>query len=584
MEPTGVKLGIRTFGTAISCAALFACSQDPGPDPVRNAILITIDTASADVFGCFGGPQGLTPYIDDLATRSLRFTQARSVAPLTLPSHASMLTGLYPPRHRLRDNGLRALPSAASTLAEQCRAAGLETAAFVSSAVLDPAFGLDQGFDVYNAPVRSELLDYEHQPQRSAAETAQEARWWLNARNPSKPFFLWVHFYDPHVPYDPPRAFLDLTGDAYLGEIARVDQAVGELLEPLRVKGTLDTTLTILATDHGESLGAHKEPTHGAFCYDATMHVLLLVDHPAAGRAGDAADRLVSVVDVYPTVLAALGLEAREGLDGLDLMSKPTDGRGVYFESYSGFINYGWSPLAGWMDEDGKYLHSSKPEFFRWREDRHEQKNRYGEEGVDVARYQRAISELFERPPIEDDSTGGHISEDLLADLRMLGYGAIGTEVLDLPHPLDPTERLSPWERAGELSPLLTATALGQAQRYEEAVLLLRKIVDENPEHGLAIDLLSFDLMQVSRFEEARELLEWRVRSGRRRADTRINLAVCCEKTGDVELAETWFERALELDPNNVQALTELVRLSSARGDEAAAEGWRIRLTEAQSE
>jgi arylsulfatase A-like enzyme len=554
-----------------------ACGSEPAALRAKNAILITIDTASARSFGCYGGPPDLTPSVDRLAQEGLRFAQARTVAPLTLPAHASLLTGLYPPRHRLRDNGLRALPASAQTLAEACRDAGFSTAAFVSAAVLDAAFGLDQGFDVYSGPPRPAQQTTSHYAQRNAAETAQETRWWLNARERGRPFFLWVHFYDPHVPYDPPPAFLDRAGgDPHLGEIAFVDQAIGELLEPLRQDGTLDETLLVLTSDHGESLGAHGEPTHGAFCYDATLHVPLVLRLPGRARAGEVVEEVVTLSDVHPTLLAALGLAPDAAVDGRALLAPPAAREGIYFESYSGYLNYGWSPLAGWLDARGKYLHSSRPEHYDWRADPGEARDLAAE--ADTAGYRTALAELLARPPLADDTPDGRISDALLSELRQLGYGAIGALLEELPSPLEPSDRPSPKERACELEPLLVANALGDARRYADAVPILQAIVAENPNHLLALDLLAFGLMQLEHFDEARAILERRVSAGAQRADTCINLAVCLERAGDTERARGWYERALELDPSNAQALEELARLAAAAGDAEAASRWRARL------
>jgi choline-sulfatase len=572
---------------ALACLGASACHRDPAPARAQNAILITLDTTRADALGCYGGQPDLTPALDRLAAEGIRFTNARTVAPLTLPAHASMLTGLYPPRHSLRDNGLRALPQAASTLAERCREAGMQTAAFVSAVVLDRAFGLDQGFEVYDQPARPRQQTEGHFGERPAGETVAAALAWFAARDPERPFFLWVHLYDPHVPYRPPAEFLQRAkGDPYRGEIAYADREIGRLLEALRASGVLKESVVVVTADHGESLGEHGEPTHGAYCYDATLRVPLIVREPhhssgsSRARAGEVDERLASVVDIAPTLLGALHLPGTPAdlLDGVRLDDPRATERGLYCESYSGYLNYGWSPLAGWVTRQGKYLHSSKPEYYALATDPREGANAIAQHAAEVAAAQRALLELASRPALVPDGCLEEPTDSLRRDLKSLGYAALGSEVDELPRPLDSSDRPSPAERAQELEPLLIANALGDARRWEDAIVPLEKIVRENPRHALALDLLAFDLMQLGRWGEAQRLLEQRIALGLRRADTHLNLGTCQERLGHPELACPQFRRALELDPENVQALEALLRVCAAGAGGEQVERWRKRL------
>ncbi|RKY18760.1 MAG: hypothetical protein DRQ55_12525, partial [Planctomycetota bacterium] len=208
-----------------------------------SGLLITLDTTNPGALGCYGGAQGLSPALDALARESVVYDYAHSVAPLTLPAHASMLTGLYPLRHGVRDNGHTPLPAAAATLAEFAAEAGLQTAAFVAAAVMDAPYGLDQGFDVYRTPRAGSAQVGGSPGSRPGAEISADAVRWLRERDTSRPFFLWVHYFEPHAPYEPAPRFLDrVAGDAYLGEVAAMDDAVGALLSVLRGEGLLDQT------------------------------------------------------------------------------------------------------------------------------------------------------------------------------------------------------------------------------------------------------------------------------------------------------------------------------------------------------
>src|SRR6266850_2351547 len=269
-------------------AALFACGRHERP----NVLVVTIDTLRTDRLGCYGFGLAHTPAIDRLADEGVRCTDVASSAPITLPAHCSIMTGLYPPAHGVRDNGNYALGPEAVTLAERLQTAGYRTGAFVSAAVLTRRYGLDQGFEVYDDDLWSEdepeLFMIRERP---ASRTADRALawlddWWKNGRR--QPFFIWVHFFDPHQPYK--QRSIDLAALAptlYDAEIAEADRGVGRLIDRLREQGVLDDTLIVFTADHGESLDEHGEPTHGIFIYDATIHVPLIWRLPHVFAAED---------------------------------------------------------------------------------------------------------------------------------------------------------------------------------------------------------------------------------------------------------------------------------------------------------
>ncbi|MCC7012030.1 MAG: sulfatase-like hydrolase/transferase [Planctomycetes bacterium] len=542
---------------------LLACSRPEDGLTTRNAVLITLDTTRADALSCYGGRAGVTPHLDRLAAQGVLFTNARTSAPLTLPAHASMLTGLYPPRHTLRDNGLAPLPQSALTLAELARASGVQTFAVVASWVLDPAFGLDQGFDVYDAPQRNAG---HAEPERRAPEVLRAALARLAKRDRSRPFFLWVHFYDPHVPYTPPRAFSEQAGgDAYLGEVASTDAALGELLAHLESDGTSDSTTLVVAADHGESLGEHGEPTHGALCYDSTVRVPLLVRWPDARDAGRREDSLVSVVDVFPTLLEALHVEGPTGVDGVSLSTARAGARGVYCESYSGWLNYGWSPLAAWVDERAKYLASSQPELFDPAHDPRELHDISAKPPLSVAPYDSALRAVLEGARLPPEHVEA-FDPALLESLRALGYGATGKAPPSMPSPFETSDLPSPRERAVELAPLALASALADAGCPAEALPLLREILAANPHHWLALDYLGMDLVAIGEYADARAVFERRMQVGPRRTDAHLNLGGCLELSGDDAAALEHYEAALELDPRQPTALERRARLRRKLG------------------
>jgi tetratricopeptide (TPR) repeat protein len=394
---------------------------------------------------------------------------------------------------------------------------------------------------------------------------------WLRARDRSRRFFLWVHFYDPHIPNEPAGEFREQAGgDAYRGEIAAADRALGRIAAELRALALDDSTLLVLTADHGESLGEHGEPTHGALCYEATLRVPLVFRFPAGRTPEPGPARFASVVDLAPTILARLGCAVPADLDGLDLFAPdaPAD-RGVYCESLSGYLNYGWSTLCGWVDARGKYLHSSRPELYHPLEDPEERVDLAPNRQEECAQALARIGAVLARPALA--AAAAPPDEELRAALGALGYAQSGGALDELPPLLEPGERPSPRERAHELEPLLVAHALFQEGRYAECLPRVQRLVDENPGHLLALDLLGLCLMHAGRFEEAQAILRQRLARGPERADTRLNLGLALLETGAPEAALAELEAAERLQPGERSIAEALARARDALGRSDAA-------------
>ena len=286
-----------------------------------NVVLVTIDTLRADHVGSYGNAAAATPNLDALAARGVRFQTAVAHVPLTGPSHASILTGLTPLAHGFRDNGGYALGTAVKTAAEDFRAAGYRTAAFVSGFPLDRRFGFDRGFETYDdhLPRGNDRRRTPYVERRGDATTDAVLRWFSAPPAPAAPFFLWVHYYDPHAPYEPPGELAGRFRDApYDGEIAFVDTQLGRLVQALEQKGAMAGTVLLVTADHGESLGEHGEGTHGIFVYDATLRVPFILAGPGVA-AGRAAATVARGIDVLPTLLDYAGLSASPALEGRSL-------------------------------------------------------------------------------------------------------------------------------------------------------------------------------------------------------------------------------------------------------------------------
>jgi arylsulfatase A-like enzyme/Flp pilus assembly protein TadD len=353
-----------------------ACAASPPP----NIVLITVDTTRADRMGFLGSRRGLTPNLDRLARESVVFTHAYSQVPLTTPSHATILTGTYPQFHQVEDFQIplaEELPYAPAIL----KARGYQTAAFVGAMVLDPAIGLaagfNRGFDTYDADFHQQAPgeDRYHSVERRGGTVVAHALAWLN-RHPRGPFFLWVHLYDPHYPYNPPEPYKTKYKSApYDGEIAYADSVVGKLLTQLRTRRLYQRSLIAMMADHGEALGDHGEEFHGFFLYDETIHVPLLFKLPAERFAGKRINHHVGLVDVLPTMLEIAQIpppreEQGQSLLGMMRPASNPDGetaanpeakveRPMYAETEYALRAYGWSSVRSWRT--GKYLFIDVP-------------------------------------------------------------------------------------------------------------------------------------------------------------------------------------------------------------------------------
>ena len=582
-RPSVPRSRFRATATALAVIAGSAACTRPAPRPT-SVLVITLDTTRADALSCQGAPQGLTPHLDALAARATRYTEARTVAPLTLPAHASLFTGLYPPRHGLRDNALAPLPASAHTLAEAASAAGFDTAAFVAAAVLDPAWGLDQGFAHYSSvPVAKPATgDGVHMAERPAQEVVGEAAAWLEGR--SDPFLLWVHLFDPHAPYEPPPRFAD-RASPYLGEVAATDHAVGILLAALERTGLAGETMIVVAADHGEDLGQHGEPTHSILTYDTVMRIPLMILDPglssSEGSSPAVEEGLVSIVDIYPTVMDALDLRLPADappLDGLSLFRRPPpEERGVYFESYAGYLGFGWAPLSGWASTAGQYLHGPQPEFF----DRvsggatvpRQRRNRLEARSQAVAQARSAIEDLAALPALASglgSESAGEVARadpELLAAVRGLGYlGAGDGAATGLPHPLARTGLGDPRHSLDQLATFYEAALMAGEGRRDEAIERLAALVAEHPGQTHGAEILAQFLQAEGRAAEAVPVLRRALEEGHGRSSLSLRLGLCLEDCGELAAAREQVERAAALRPTDPRLLREVTRLRALAG------------------
>jgi arylsulfatase A-like enzyme/tetratricopeptide (TPR) repeat protein len=486
------------FACAIALVHLGCSRPQRAPQPRQlNVLLITIDTFRADRLGA-----GVAPGLDRLAESSVRFTSARATVPLTLPSHVTILTGLLPPVHGVRANGLDALSDRHPTIATLLKRAGYQTAAFVGAFVLDRRFGLAQGFDGYDDqvprdPAATERLEAE----RPAQVVVDHALAWLNAHvtspalpavpappglpappgppGPPAPFFVWIHLYDPHAPYTPPAEFRAKARSAYDGEIAYVDAQVARVVDWMRARALTDRSLIVVAGDHGEGLGDHGERTHGMLLYDSTLRVPLMLAAP--GHAPSRRDEAVSLRDVAPTILRAVGVVPPPELEGRDLLATARPGPSLQREGRQPDLyaetEYprvaGWASLQALTDGRWKTIRAGAvSEVYDLQHDSTETR--------DLARSEQAVAAAMASTIDRIHATGGAptdrvVSREAEERLRTLGYVASSTQPLQNPAAANPATRIDAWNAFED--------ALAAANDHRpEAIAALKKLAFENPE------------------------------------------------------------------------------------------------------
>src|SRR5262245_14800014 len=557
------------------CALFFctACQRQPVP----NVLLITVDTRRADRLGCYGFGLARTPHIDSLATEGVRNANAIAAAPITMPSHATILTGLYPPAHGVRDNGAYALGDDAVTLPERLQAAGYTTQAFVSALVLNRRYNLTQGFDGYDDDLWAEDAPplFMIRERRAAKTAGRFLAWfeqWRIAPKP-KPFFVWVHFFDPHQPYKPPLQDRLLAPTPYDAEIAAVDRAVGQILSALRQHQLLDNTLVILTADHGESLGEHEEKTHALFIYDATVHVPLIFRYPRVVPRGKVYTGPVRSVDIVPTVLGLLGLPGGKETQGVDLLPAwrgtiPPPDLPQYSESLLSELGFGMAPLYGVRQGGYTWIRAPKPELYDLRNDPHELHNLHTDGNAREAQLDQTLEAILESSR-RFAITAGHnpMTQETAEMLRSLGYVA-GSQERKSMGGMDPKDGLPIYNQLEE------ARHLAQRRQWGAAEKRLRGILATIPGHVSARNILAYVLLQQRQWEAAKEQYLHSLATDPTQSRVYVMLGTLALMHKNLDEAEQHYQKALELTPGFVEAMVDLGAIELARGNPAKAEAW----------
>jgi len=525
----------------------------------HNVLLITLDTTRADRLGCYGNQDIETPALDRLAGEGILFSDAISTAPTTLPAHASILTGLYPVHHGARTNGWFRLAEEHMTLAERLRREGYATGAFISAFVLDARYGLAQGMDEYDDKV---LLDGFNEElgaaERRAEVTTTLALDWLATVD--APFFLWVHYFDPHANYAPPRRFLRrYAKNPYDGEIAYMDTQVARLLEHLDANQLADQSLVLVVGDHGEGLGGHDEHTHGFLAYDVTLRVPMIVRCGNALAGGLHVARRVSTVDLVPTALALLGLESERPLDGVSLLAAPSDDRRIFAETYNGWVEYGWAPLLAVYAGDFKYIYGPDPELYNLAADPLERHNLAGAEGPRLPALRADLAGLFgaEVGPDAVIAPGHALSAEELARLQSLGYasGGDGAAELAADRP-DPKSRIEIVNRIYEITCVYEPLGM-----IDKSIELLEELAERYPDDYSVQFHLGSAYWKGGQPAEAAEAFSQCVSIRPRAPEARRQLALLRIEQGELKDAAALLEALAADAPDRVDVRCELSRV-----------------------
>jgi arylsulfatase A-like enzyme/cytochrome c-type biogenesis protein CcmH/NrfG len=472
--------------------AIAACRAREATVARAPVILISIDTLRADHLPMFGYPNVETPNLDALRRDGILFTNAFAHAPLTLPSHTSVLTGLLPPANGVRNNIGYQLNANVPTLGTMLRAAGYDTGAAVSAYVLRGSTGLRSSFDFYEDAIENHPGTPTGSLQRPGNVTATLAKQWIDARA-SKPFFFLLHLFEPHSPYEPPEPFRTRYAAApYDGEIASADAIVGDFIADLKARGIYDRAIIIFFSDHGEGLSQHGEPEHGIFLYREDIHVPLVVKLPASARGGETIANPVGLVDILPTIAALTGITPPVKLDGVSLLAS-TSQRRLYSETLYPRIHLGWSELRSLEDDRHHFIQAPRPELYDMHDDPAETHNVLAD---DRRTYNAMKNELAGFG--SDATLPAHIDPEEAKKLAALGYlgSTAGAVTGPLPDPKD---------RIGEIADMTRAVTLAHEGRDDEAIAAFHAILVKNPKLSDGWNELALTLEKRGHYEEAAE-------------------------------------------------------------------------------
>ena len=569
---------------------------------IRNVLLISIDTCRSDYLSCYGYKDQTTPHIDAVAAEGFLFDNAISPTPLTLPAHCTLLTGTNPLYHAVHNNSHYRLGDSHVTLAEILKDNGFATGAVVGAIVLDSRYGLHQGFDDYYD--RFDELDFELRiAERRGEEVNHDAFEWLEQHRDDR-FFLFLHYYDPHAPYDPPAPFAEKYQDElYVGDIAYTDDCIGKIVAKLKALDLYDSTLIIITSDHGEMLGEHGEKTHGFLIYQSVVRVPLIFKLPGTTESRRVKE-LVGLIDIVPTVCDLIGAKIPAAVKGRNVLanrqggSDPDEGREIYCESFIPSF-YQASPLLGLVTPDWKYIHAKRPELYNVTEDPNESRNlaeEQAERTLDMKKRLELIVNDEHRQSHPQTTTGENVQK-----LQGLGYVGGATAPndsgfdLDLVHEHDDPKDVLEYHQG-----IIQVMSLRGEKRYSEAITFCQDMLRHHPgivrahTHlaGIAVDQgdetaaikhykdalriheeqpgvhsnLAFLLHSEGQFQEALNHSRRAIELDPYFSEALFNMGLCLQSLEKLDEAQEFYRRSLQVNPRNADAIVNLAVILAGHG------------------
>jgi arylsulfatase A-like enzyme/tetratricopeptide (TPR) repeat protein len=562
-DPSPSRPRLKPAWVFLAAILLAACNHNntPGsPDVPKGTpvILISIDTLRADHLPAYGYKGVETPTIDALRRDGILYEHAYSTTPLTFPSHTTLLTGVLPAVHGVRDNVGYKLDAGKVErgelpfLPEILKKAGYATGGAVSAYVLQGKTGLSTGFDFYDDAIEFRTNTGLGGLQRSGEETLKLSQAWLQSVK-DKPFFFFFHIYEPHTPYAPPEPYASRYPLKYDGEIATADHIVGELIDQLKSLGVYDRALVVLLSDHGEGLNDHGEEEHGVLLYNEAIHVPLVVKLPKSQSAGGTTARPVQLLDVTPTVLGLLGLEVPKACPGVSLLAANVPPRRIYSETFYPRLHFGWNELFSLIDEKDHYIDGPDPELYDRPKDPREKTNVLRDERRIYASMRKDL-EAYDRrlaPPAAVD-------EESRQAMMALGYIGSGGSVSAGPLP-DPKSKI------GSLGDLREGFRLIAAKSYRQAADAFRKVIAENPKMVDAWEYLGRALQRSGRSEEALAAYNQGLKASNGSPQIAVAAASLYYDLGRLDEAETHARMAIATHPSFAHGL--LAQIALQRND-----------------
>ena len=537
----------------------FSLSSIVSPKGAGNVILISIDTCRADYLSCYGYERRTTPNIDALAEEGILFENTVSPVPITLPAHGSMLSGTIPPYHGTHDNLDYYFSKNNVTLAEILKAEGFSTAAFVSAFIMDSQFGLDQGFDTYHDQFEGVVHDINLE-QRKAEETTRIAIEWLS-EHASEKSFLFLHYYDPHIPYEPPAPFdSKFEGNPYAGEVAYTDYYIGRFIDKLKELKLYDSSLIIITGDHGEMLGEHGERSHMYFIYESAVKVPLIFKLPGRSRAKRIAQS-VGLIDIVPTVCGLLGINSPADIQGKDLSAffsgqgeKGAEERYLYCESLLP-TQYGCSPLLGVTTGKWKYIQTTRPELYDLRTDPQESHNLFAKEPKRAELFKKHLELILKEQLRENTESKKALDEEAKRRLGSLGYLTTHNVSEDFEFEQDKDD---PKDFVGLHAANASAEYLINHGLYDEAKTFCEEMLTEHPDYVRTYVHLGEIAKSENRIDDAIANFRKCIELDDKHSEAYISLGRLLVEQGRYDEAIEYWKADIALKPNNPKTLANL--------------------------